>query len=162
MECSQTLSQGHAIALLPWSKDWRSNGTTIHPGYTLSVQNIRNTFLILSCTPFIPQNSLNLSGHGLYKVSKAFHRHAGPCWLQCFPQLCQVVWMSFGWWTILDTHRKMVSVKNPAVLQFWTHSNRCAWHLLPYPVQRYLNILSWTFNQWKAHIHNPCLNSLKA
>uniref|UniRef100_A0A4W5QM88 PH domain-containing protein n=1 Tax=Hucho hucho TaxID=62062 RepID=A0A4W5QM88_9TELE len=24
-------------------------------------------------------NSLNMSGHGLYKVSKAFHRDAGPC-----------------------------------------------------------------------------------
>ena len=47
-------------------------------GYTLSVPNIRNTLIILSCTPFCPQNSLNLSGHGLYKVSKAFHRDAGP------------------------------------------------------------------------------------
>ena len=42
-----------------------------------------------------PQNSLNSSGHGLYKVSKAFHRDAVPCWLQCFPQLCHVGWMSF-------------------------------------------------------------------
>ena len=38
--------------------------------HTLSLQNIKNTFLILSCTPFGPQNSLNLSGHGLYKVRK--------------------------------------------------------------------------------------------
>ena len=30
------------------------------------------------------QNSLNSSGHGLYKVLKAFHRDAGPCWPQCF------------------------------------------------------------------------------
>ncbi|KAK6300389.1 hypothetical protein J4Q44_G00284870 [Coregonus suidteri] len=29
---------------------------------TLSVQNIRNTLLILSCTPFCPHNSLNSSG----------------------------------------------------------------------------------------------------
>ena len=53
----------------------------------------------------------------LYKVSKAFHRGAEPFWLQCFPRLCQVVWMSFGWWTILDTHGKLLSVKNQAVLQ---------------------------------------------
>ena len=39
--------------------------------YTLSVQNIKNTFLILSCTPFCPQNSLNLSGHGLYMLSES-------------------------------------------------------------------------------------------
>uniref|UniRef100_A0A8C7LEQ8 Attractin like 1 n=1 Tax=Oncorhynchus kisutch TaxID=8019 RepID=A0A8C7LEQ8_ONCKI len=32
-----------------------------------------------SLHPFCPQNSLNLSGHGFYKVSKAFHRDAGPC-----------------------------------------------------------------------------------
>ena len=81
----------------------------------ISVQNIRNTFL-LSFTPFCPQNSLYSSGHGLYNVSNAFHRDAVPCWLQYFPQ----VWMSFGWWTILDTHGKLLSVKNPAALQFLT------------------------------------------
>jgi hypothetical protein len=26
--------------------------------------------------------------------------------------------MSFGWWTILDTHGKLLSMKNPAALQF--------------------------------------------
>uniref|UniRef100_A0A4W5NN09 Protein kinase AMP-activated non-catalytic subunit gamma 2 n=1 Tax=Hucho hucho TaxID=62062 RepID=A0A4W5NN09_9TELE len=31
---------------------------------------------------------------------------------------CQVGWMSFGWWTILDTHGKMLSVKNPAAFIF--------------------------------------------
>jgi hypothetical protein len=83
--------------------------------HTLSVQNIKNTFLILSRR----QNSLdelvslNSSGYGLLKVSKAFHWVAGPCWLQCFPQLCQVGWMSFGWWTVLDTQ---LNVKNPAAL----------------------------------------------
>ena len=39
-----------------------------------------------------------------------------------FPQLCQVGWMSFGWWTILDTHGKLLSVKNPAALQFLTQT----------------------------------------
>ena len=78
---------------------------------------------------------------------------------QCIPQLCQVGWMSFGGRTILDTHRKLLSVENPAALQFVTHSNRCAWHL---PVQRHLNMLSWPFTLWMAHIHNPCHNCLKA
>ncbi|XP_052335092.1 succinyl-CoA:3-ketoacid coenzyme A transferase 1, mitochondrial-like isoform X2 [Oncorhynchus keta] len=45
---------------------------------------------------------------------------------------CQVGWMSFGWWTILDTHRKLC-----ALLLFLSHSNRYAWNLLPYPVQRH-------------------------
>jgi hypothetical protein len=123
-----------------------------------------NTFLIMSCTPtpFCPQNSLNSLGQGVNKVWKGFHRDAGPCWLHCFPQLCQVGWMSFGWWTMLDKHGKLLSVKNPAALQFLTDSNRWAWHLLPYSVQRHLNILSYTFTLWMAHIHNPCLNCLKA
>jgi hypothetical protein len=28
--------------------------------------------------------------------------------------------MSFGWWIILDIHGKLLSVKNPATLQFLT------------------------------------------
>ena len=55
--------------------------------YTLSVQNIKNTFLILSCTAFCPQNSLNLSW--TLQDVKGLHRDVSPCWLQCFPQLCQ-------------------------------------------------------------------------
>jgi hypothetical protein len=78
--------------------------------YTLTVQNIRNP-------TFCSFKSLNLSGHGLHKVSKAFHRDAGPCWLLSVPQLCQVGWMSFGWWTILNTHGK-----NPAALQILTQT----------------------------------------
>jgi hypothetical protein len=54
----------------------------VHAGYVRenihSVQNIINIFLILSCTPFCHQNSLNSLGHGLYKVSIAFHKEAGP------------------------------------------------------------------------------------
>jgi hypothetical protein len=30
--------------------------------------------------------------------------------------------MSFGWWTILDTDGKLLSVKNPAALQFFTQT----------------------------------------
>ena len=74
-----------------------------------------------------------------------FYRDAGPCWLQCFPQLCQVSWMSFGWWTILDSHGKLLSLKNPAALQFLTHSNQCTRHLLPIPIQRHLNLVSCPF-----------------
>jgi membrane-associated HD superfamily phosphohydrolase len=31
--------------------------------------------------------------------------------------------MSFGWWTILDTHGKLLSVKNQAALQFLTQTD---------------------------------------
>ena len=118
--------------------------------YTLSVQNIRNTFLILSCTPFCPQNSLNSSGHGLYRVSKMFHRDAGPCWLQ-LPTVVSswqgVLWVVDHSWYTWETieHEKPSSV---AVLD----TNRCARHLLPYPIQRHLNILSCPFSLWMAHI----------
>jgi hypothetical protein len=30
--------------------------------------------------------------------------------------------MSFGWWNLLDTHRKLLSVKNPTALQFLTQT----------------------------------------
>jgi hypothetical protein len=30
--------------------------------------------------------------------------------------------MSIGWWIILDTHGKMLSMKNPAALQFLTQT----------------------------------------
>ena len=85
------------------SRGWSSGHTHI---LTLGVQNIKNTFLILSCSS---------SRHGLYKVLKAFHRDAGPCWLQCFSQLCQVGWMSFGWWTVVDTHKKLLCKKPSSV-----------------------------------------------
>uniref|UniRef100_A0A8C7SPI0 [histone H3]-trimethyl-L-lysine(9) demethylase n=1 Tax=Oncorhynchus mykiss TaxID=8022 RepID=A0A8C7SPI0_ONCMY len=42
--------------------------------YTLSVQNIKNTFLLLCSTPFCPENSLNSSGHVLYKVEEELWR----------------------------------------------------------------------------------------
>jgi hypothetical protein len=35
----------------------------------------------------------------------------------------QNFWMSFEWWTIPDTHGELLSVKNPAALQFFTRTN---------------------------------------
>lgn len=54
---------------------------------------------------------------------KAFHMDASPCWLQRFPQLCQICWLSFGLRTILDSPRKLLSTKNQAALQFWTQAS---------------------------------------
>ena len=48
--------------------------------------------------------------------------------------------VDFSWYT-----QETVECEKPPCLQFLTHSNRCAWHLLPYPVQRHLNILSCPF-----------------
>jgi uncharacterized membrane protein len=31
-------------------------------------------------------------------------------------------WIAFGWWTILDTHGKLLSVKNPATFKFLTQT----------------------------------------
>ena len=81
---------------------------------------------------------------------------------QCFPQLGQVGWMSFGWWIILDTDGKLLSVENPAALQLLTHSNRCAWHLLLFPIQRHLPIHpQWhTYTNHVSIVKNPSLTGL--
>ena len=80
----------------------------------------------------------------------------------------QVGWMSFqlvdhSWHT-----RETVECENPcsvAVLD----TNRCAWHLLQYPVQRHLKLLSCPFTLWMAHtflvsvvsrVNNPSLTCL--
>jgi hypothetical protein len=91
--------------------------------FALSVQNIRNTFLILSCNSFCPQNSLNSSGHGLHMVWKETHRDAGPWWLQCFPQLCQVGWEWISLPTDVQLDRNLVTRQATAVS--WIHL--CSW-----------------------------------
>jgi hypothetical protein len=123
-----------------------------------------NTFLILSCTPVGPQNSLNLSGAWTLQSLKVIHRDAGPCCLQGFSQLCQVGWKAFGWWIFHDTHRKLFGVKNPAALQFLTHSNWSAWHLLPFKGTENFGLAN-SPSEWHTHtIHvsrlkNPSLTS---
>jgi hypothetical protein len=141
-----------------WCRDY--NGNSMRLG-TVRVKE-RNTFLILSCTPFCLQNNLNLLGRGLYKLSKAFHRDTGPCWLQSFPQLCQIVWMSFGWWTILDTHRKLLCEKPSSVAVLDTLKPVClAPTTIQYPVQRHLNSLSLPISPLNGtHTHNPSLTCL--
>ena len=123
--------------------------------YTLSVQNIRN---ILSLSSEQPQFFRAWTLQGVESLPQG-------CWPLLTPMLLTVVWSWLDvFWEVdhLDTHRKQLSVKYPAVFQFLIHSNWCAWLLQPYPVQRPLNRLSYTFTLWMAHIHNWCLNRLRA
>jgi hypothetical protein len=97
--------------------------------YELSIPSIRNTFLIWSCTCFCPQNSLNSTRYGLYKV---FHRDSGPCWLQCFPQLSS--WLDVFW--VVD-HSK-IHTGNCLV---WKTQQLCSFwhkpvHLVPTTIPR--------------------------
>lgn len=57
---------------------------------TTSVQPIKNTFLILSCTssPFaLRKASIHWDMDSTCCRTHSFHRDAGPCSLQCFPKL---------------------------------------------------------------------------
>ena len=85
------------------------------------------------------------------------------CWPMLTPMLPPVVsscldvpWVvDHSWYTRETVEREKPS--SVAVLD----TNRCSWHLLPYPVQRHLNILSFPFTLWMSHTHNPCLNCRK-
>ena len=112
--------------------------------YTLSVQNIKNIFLMLSCTPsFCPQFIGAWTLHGVESIPHG-------CWTMLTPMLPTVVKLA----GCPVEHEKPSSV---AVLD----TNRWAWQLLQYPVQRHLNLLSCPFTLWMAHINNPCLKAYK-
>ena len=164
--CSSKHWTGHVgmvvfcIKLLGYKRDVilaskRKSSCTLATAYnklvvlSISVQNNRNNFLIRSCTPFCPQNSLNSwSPQGVKSIPQAYVD------FQSFPQLCQVAWMSFGWRTILDTHGKLFSV---STLQ-------CAWHLLPCPIEKAIQMfcLAHSPSEWHTQtIHVSIVSRLK-
>ena len=106
-------------------------------------------------------------GHGLYKVLKAFHRDAGPCWLQCFPQLCQfdliwswqdVLWVvDHSWYT-----RETVALGNPSIVVVLDTLKPVRVTPTTITVQRHFYLLSCPFILRMAHMYNSCLYSLKA
>jgi hypothetical protein len=50
--------------------------------------------------------------------------------------------MFFGWWIILDTHGKLLSVKNPAALQFLTQTSAPGtYYHTPFKIQLKLFVL---------------------
>ena len=122
----------------------------------------------LGTSSFCPQNSLHMSEHWLYK--ERWKRSTGmlapmlptvvSCWLD-------VLWV-VGSGSFLIYKGNCLSVEKPsrfAVLD----TNWCAWHLLPYPMQRHLNCLSFPFTLWMANtidvsivsrLKNPSLTCL--
>ena len=93
------------------------NNPSQPPDDTVSVQTIRNTLLILSCTPFCPQNSYNSLGHGLQGVKRV----PQGCWPMLTPMLPTVVKLAGcplgGGPFLMHTN-----VKNPAALEFLTQT----------------------------------------
>jgi hypothetical protein len=135
----------------------------IHPlRYTPSVQNIRNTFLILGLHPILPSEQTQFIGawtlQGVQSISQG-------CWPMLTPMLPAVVssWLDVLWmvdhsWYTQET----VDCENPEALQFLTHK---LVRLAPTtrPCSKALKyLLSCPFTLWMSHTHNPCLNCLKA
>jgi hypothetical protein len=114
---------------------------------TPSVRNTKNTFQILSCTLFFPRNSLKSLGAWHLQGVESVQQW---CWPMLTPMLptvdrIRVGWMSFGWWCIHWYTRETDKRENPSSVAV-LDTTCCAWHVLPYPVQRHLNILSYPLN----------------
>ena len=84
----------HRIDRQLWTSPSQWYQLSLQPLITLkirkkqSVQNIRNTFLILSCNPFCPQNSLNSSGYGLYQDVESVPQGWWPMLTPMLPTVC--------------------------------------------------------------------------
>ena len=123
--------------------DWR---------YTLSVQNINIEF-----QPLLPSEQPQFIGtwtpQGVESVPQGW-------WPMLTPMLPTVVlsWLDVLW--VVDHSwytRKSVEWKTQQRCSSWFKMVRLAPTTKPVS-----NVMSCPFTLWMAHIHNPCLNSLKA
>jgi hypothetical protein len=148
----------YSIKLLNWVLGLKADYALWN---TLSVQNIRNTFQSFWVAPSLsPSEQPRLVRPRTLQCVESFPQE---CWPMLTPMLPTVVstcldvlWVvDHSWYT-----RETVECEKPSRVVV-LDTNRCAWHLLPYPVRRHL--IFWvTHSPFEWHIHNPCLNFLKA
>jgi hypothetical protein len=113
---------------------------SLYTEYTKHLEHLEHLILILSRTPFCPQNSVNSLGLA------HFDSNDSHSWLD-------VLWVvDHSWLT-----RKTVEREKQTCCSSWHKPV----HLTPlsYPVQRHLHFLSCRFTLWIAHIRNPCLKA---
>jgi hypothetical protein len=147
---------------------------------SLSVQNIRNPNpSYYWVAPIFALRTTSIRrGNGVESVPRGRRPIMTPLPLTFVLSWLDVLWVVDHSWYARDT----VESEKPSSVAV-VDTNRCAWHLLPYPVQRHFNILSCQFTLWMAHIecmhtwlwikasakwhillllllHNPCLNCL--
>ena len=125
-----------------------------------TVQNIKNTFLILSCTSSFALRTASIC----QSMDSTRCWIPQGCWSMLTPMLPIVVssWLNVLW--VVDHSwytRETVDCEKPTSVGV-LDTKRCTWHLLPYPIQRHLRILPCPFTIWMAHKHDSYLNCLKA
>jgi hypothetical protein len=119
----------------------------------LSIPNIYRTN-----TPFCPQPQFVRARtlHGVESVPQG-------CWPMLTPILPTVVsgcLNVFGWWTILDTHRKLLSVKNPTAFWFLTQTRAPGTYCPTLFKGTYMFCLAHLPSEWHT-IHDSIVSRLK-